>query len=210
MSEEIIDIIVDERIIVKKKSNKRYINGISMHNALINYYIECENYELNGWKSNYPKNPPVIPNYIGECIMMIAEKLSSKVNFSSYSFKQEMVSDAIEKMVEAVVQQKYDASISQNPFAYFSQISWNSFLQRLRKEKIELYIKHKNMDSLLYDDDFLEINYDNDIHNKVLEDFEKPKARNSAGYTPHRNHSYAPNRAKKGRKIKDLESKITE
>ncbi len=198
MTEEVVVVeeIIVPRIIVRKKSNKRYINGVDMHNALVNYYIMRDNNE----------DTP-IPDFIGRCIMHIAENLASKINFSSYSFKQEMVSDAIVKMMEAVVDSKYDASISQNPFAYFSQITWNSFLQRIAKEKKESYIIHKNMDNMFLhedihfdDEDYRKINdvLGDENHTKIIDGFEKPKEKNN--YAGHRNLSYKPNREKKGRK----------
>ena len=37
---------------------------------------------------------PQIPRYVGECFMKIAENLSHKPNFLSYTFRDEMVADA--------------------------------------------------------------------------------------------------------------------
>jgi hypothetical protein len=196
-----VDEIIDPRIIVKKKSNKRYINGVDFHNKLVWFYNKRE------------KEPDIeIPLFIGLCLRHIATNLASKVNFSSYSFKEEMVGDAIVKMMEAVVEEKYDASISQNPFAYFTQITWNSFLQRIAKEKKESYIVHKNMDNMfvnedLYteDEDYRQINniLTEENHNKIIDSFEKPKEKNN--YAGHKNLSYKPNREKKGRKKKELD-----
>jgi len=200
--------IIDPRIIVKKKSNKRYINGVDFHNKLVWFYNARE------------KNENIlIPDFIGLCLRHIANNLASKVNFSGYSFKEEMVGDAIVKMMEAVVEEKYDASISQNPFAYFSQITWNSFLQRIAKERKESYIVHKNMDNLFInedlghdDEDYRAINniLTEENHNKIIDSFEKPKDKSaSAGYSGHKNLSYKPNREKKGRN-KQKEEKIVD
>jgi hypothetical protein len=188
--------IIDERIIVRKKSSKRYINGVDLHNCLVEYYIQCE------------RDPEVpIPSYIGQCILKLAKNLGSKANFSNYSYREEMEGDAIEKMLEAVRNQKYDASISQNPFAYFSQISWNSFLQRLAKEKKESYILHKNFENLFLSDSGegedkikIESSLNDPDHNRIIGEFEKKK---EPGQTRHKNLSYAPNRQGKGRKLKE-------
>jgi len=197
--EEKIEEIIDSRIIVRKKSLKRYINGVDLHNCLVNYY----------GRNNF--NQP-IPTYIGECLLHIANNLANKINFSSYSFKEEMIGDAVLKMTEAVVEEKYDADISKNPFAYFTQIAWNCFLQCISKEKKQSYIVHKNLDMMSltedmhYDDeDYRTINgvLGDDNHTKIINDFEKPKDKSiSHGYTPHRNLSYKANREKKGRKKK--------
>ena len=195
MTQEEIDEIVDPRIIVKKKSNKRYINGVDMHNALVMFY------------NAKSKNENIaIPGFLGECLNHIATNLASKINFSSYSYKEEMVGDAIVKMMEAIVLEKYDAAVSQNPFAYFTQITWNSFLQRIAKEKKEQYIVHKNMDNMLQDEDIYSDDEDyrsisdlmaDDTHNSIIETYEKPKEKNN--YCGHKNLSYKPNREKKGR-----------
>lgn len=200
---ENVEDIVDPRIIVKKKSNNRYINGVDLHNSLVNFYNE---------RDNNPNCP--IPEYIGECISQIAKNLSSKINFSSYTFKEEMVGDAVLKMMEAVVDSKYDADISKNPFAYFSQISWNSFLQRIAKEKKEAYVIHKNLDNMFMhedlgnyeEDDYRHINtaMQDENHNRIIEQFEKPKEKNN-NYAGHKNLSYLPNRQKKGRKKKEVD-----
>lgn len=163
-----------------------------MLNALIEYYESVSQAEANG------KAPPPIPKYIGESIMHIANKLSTKINFVMYSFREELVGDAIEKMVEAVNLRKFDFTLSSNPFAYFTQISWNCFLQRIEKEKKEAYIKHKNLQNISIEDlyrEFDNMDMNHEEHNRVIENFEKPKEKNN--YPGHKNLSYAKNRKKK-------------
>ena len=185
-------VIVDVRTIVRKKSNKKYVNGVDFHNALVNYYVLLET-----------KPNAIIPDYIGLCIQKIATNLGNKINFSSYTFKEDMIGDAQEKMIEAVIYKKYDALISQNPFAYFTQIAYNSFLQRIAKEGIQTYIKHANFENLEFDDaDHVEKLFSDEDHRRVLDKFNTPKKSNSYGYTEHKNLDYTPNRKRKGRKPK--------
>ena len=87
------------------------------------------------------KAKPQIPTYVAKCFMMIAENLSHRPNFLSYTFRDEMVSDAIENCV--MYASNFDPAKSQNPFAYFTQITYYAFLRRLGKEKTQLYIKYK-------------------------------------------------------------------
>jgi DNA-directed RNA polymerase specialized sigma24 family protein len=84
---------------------------------------------------------PQIPRYVAECFMKIAENLSHKPNFLSYTFRDEMVADAIENCVMYV--DNFDPSKSSNPFAYFTQIVYYAFLRRIQKEKKQLYVKYK-------------------------------------------------------------------
>ena len=63
---------------------------------------------------------PRVPNYIGECIMKIAQHLSYKPNFINYTYKDEMISDGIENCLLYI--DNFDPEKSSNPFAYFTQI----------------------------------------------------------------------------------------
>lgn len=85
---------------------------------------------------------PRIPEYIGECFMLIAENMSHKYNFLSYTFRDEMVSDAIENCV--MYADNFNPAKSKNPFAYFTQIVYYAFLRRIQREKKQLYVKYKS------------------------------------------------------------------
>ena len=85
---------------------------------------------------------PRIPEYVGECFMKIAENLSHKPNFLSYTFRDEMISDAIENCV--MYADNFNPAKSKNPFAYFTQIVYYAFLRRIQREKKQLYVKYKS------------------------------------------------------------------
>jgi DNA-directed RNA polymerase specialized sigma24 family protein len=95
-------------------------------------------------KENGTTKPP-IPNYVGQCLMLIANRLSHKPNFSSYSYKEEMISDGIENCIMYI--DNFDPAKSKNPFAYFTQIIHYAFIRRIQKEKKQQYIKIKNMEN---------------------------------------------------------------
>jgi hypothetical protein len=103
--------------------------------ALIEYKKKCVTAKEEG------KEDPQIPNYIGECFLKIAEHLSRKPNFFSYSFRDEMISDGIENCL--MYFRNFDPDKSKNPFAYFTQIIYFAFLRRIMKEKKQLYVKYK-------------------------------------------------------------------
>lgn len=102
---------------------------------------------------------PQIPRYVAECFMKIAENLSHKPNFISYTFRDEMIADAIENCVMYV--DNFDPSKSSNPFAYFTQIVYYAFLRRIQKEKKQLYIKYKSTQTAGILDEF-ELNENED------------------------------------------------
>ena len=108
-------------------------------------------------KLNLPK--PQIPRYVAECFMKIAENLSHKPNFLSYTFRDEMVADAIENCVMYV--DNFDPAKSSNPFAYFTQITYYAFLRRIQKEKKQLYVKYKSTETAGILDEF-ELNENED------------------------------------------------
>jgi hypothetical protein len=87
------------------------------------------------------KSKPILPNYIGECILLIANRLATKPNFINYPYKDEMIADGVENCIMYI--DNFDPDKSTNPFAYFTQIIYFAFLRRIQKEKKYLYIKHQ-------------------------------------------------------------------
>ena len=89
--------------------------------------------------------PPMISEYLGECFMKIAQRLSFRPNFINYAFKDDMISDGIENCIQYI--KNFNPEKSSNPFAYFTQIIYYAFIRRIQKEKKQLYIKYKTMES---------------------------------------------------------------
>jgi len=116
-------------------SKKHYVNNADFLASLIDYHDRCAIAKENG------KEDPPIPNYVGECFLKIAEHLSRKPNFISYSFRDEMICDGIENCIQYF--RNFDPTKSKNPFAYFTQIIYFAFLRRIAKEKKQLYVKYK-------------------------------------------------------------------
>ena len=136
-----------------EKKKKQYINNEDFLKALVEYKEKCK------VAKKEDKDVPPIPNYIGECFMKIAENLSHKPNFLSYTFRDEMVADAIENCVMYV--DNFDPGKSSNPFAYFTQIVYYAFLRRIQKEKKQLYVKYKSTETAGILDEF-ELNENED------------------------------------------------
>lgn len=114
---------------------KHYINNEEFLKSLLLY-------KKNVRKAKRDKvDKPVIPNYIGECFMKIAERLATKPNFANYSFRDEMIGDAIENCL--MYFENFDPKKSKNPFAYFTQIVFYAFLRRIAKENKNQYVKYK-------------------------------------------------------------------
>jgi len=149
---------------------KHYVNNKTLYEEMVKYKEKTEKFKAEG------KQLPQVPRYVGECFLLICNKLSTKPNFMGYSYKDEMVADAIENCVAAA--HSFDPSKSTNPFAYFTQIAWNAFIRRIAKEKKQAYIKHKNFEHTNLLDDLLEENYiagtktHNEYSNDIIRNFE--------------------------------------
>ena len=102
-------------------------------------------------KDNGSESPPC-PEYIGECFMKIAQRLSYRPNFINYAFRDDMISDGIENCVQYM--NNFNPEKSKNPFAYFTQIIHYAFLRRIQKEKKQLEIKTKIIERSGYEEVF--------------------------------------------------------
>jgi len=89
---------------------------------------------------------PQITNYLGECILKIANNLANKGNFNGYSFKDEMICDGIENCIKYF--DKFNPEKSSNPFSYYTQIIYFAYLRRIAKEKQQYQLKHKIIQSV--------------------------------------------------------------
>ena len=88
---------------------------------------------------------PQCPEYIGECFLKIAQRLSFRPNFINYAFREEMISDGIENCIQYM--NNFNPEKSKNPFAYFTQIIYYAFIRRITKEKKQTAIKQKIIDN---------------------------------------------------------------
>jgi DNA-directed RNA polymerase specialized sigma24 family protein len=72
---------------------------------------------------------------LAESINKIAIGLSYAPNFINYSYKDEMVGDAILKMFSALKFRKFNVDTGNSPFSYFTTIAFHAFINRIKKEK---------------------------------------------------------------------------
>lgn len=128
-----------EKVMTKKKS-VHYVNNADFSTAVVEYVTIVNEAKEKG------KAPPVIPDYIAQCFLRIAEGLSHKHNFIRYTYREEMVMDAVENCLKAITNYNIEAATrtgKPNAFAYFTQICYYAFLRRLAKEKKQQDIKFK-------------------------------------------------------------------
>jgi hypothetical protein len=126
----------------KKTKNVHYVNNSEFSQAVVDY---VKTVQLAKEKN---ETLPVVPDYIAMCFLKIAENLSHKSNFIRYTYREEMVMDAVENCLRAVENYNINATTrtgKPNAFAYFTQIIWYAFLRRINKEKKQQDIKQKYM-----------------------------------------------------------------
>ncbi len=123
-----------------KRKSIHYVNNANFSQAVVDYVTT-----VNEAKNNQEKIP-LVPDYIAQCFLRIAEGLSHKSNFIRYTYREEMVMDAVENCLKAINNYDIEAATrtgKPNAFAYFTQISWYAFLRRIAKEKKQQDIKIK-------------------------------------------------------------------
>ena len=108
-----------------KKQNEHYVNNKEFTQAVAEFN---ESVKLAVSKG---KTPPQMSDYIGECIYKIATRLSTRPNFINYTYRDEMICDAIENCIQYIG--NFNREKSNNAFAYITQICYYAFLRRIQK-----------------------------------------------------------------------------
>lgn len=125
---------------IKPQDKPHYVNNKMFSQSVVDYVKSVHEAEANG------SSKPVVTNYIAECFLKIAEGLSHKANFIRYTYREEMVMDAVENCLKAVNNYNIETKTrtgNPNAFAYFTQICYFAFIRRITKEKKQQDIKFK-------------------------------------------------------------------
>tara|TARA_R100000231_G_scaffold92621_1_gene69633 strand:- start:139 stop:723 length:585 start_codon:yes stop_codon:yes gene_type:complete len=163
------------------KKSEHYVDNKKLYAEMVEYLNSVKEAEESG------ADKPRIPEYIGECLLKISNRLSTRPNFINYTYRDEMISDGIENCVNYIG--NFNPEKSTNPFAYFTQIIYFAFLRRIQREKKQLYIKHKSLErSIVFDelathtdgvsqgDQGAYINLDTPYMTDFVQNFEKKEA----------------------------------
>jgi len=102
----------------EKDKEKYYVNPAEFKAAIADYYV-TEN----------------CSDYLGGCLNKIAEGLGYNGKFINYSYKEEMIGDALIKMFSSLKWKKFDVTGESSPFGYFTTIAFHAFINRIKKEK---------------------------------------------------------------------------
>lgn len=86
-----------------------------------------------------------LSNELAKMLMMLTRKYAQRPCFSGYTYKEDMISEALANLCQNAL--KFNPEKSKNPFAFYTSCINNSFLQFLNVEK-----KHRRIrDQLLID-----------------------------------------------------------
>ena len=103
-------------------------------------------------------------------VSKIAKGLSFAPNFINYSYKDDMIGDAVVKMFTALQNKKFDVDSGYNPFSYFTTIAFHAFINRIKREK-----KYREIVTEYQEAVYEEImGGDNDVHDSQKINYTNP------------------------------------
>ena len=149
-----------------KRQSIHYVNNADFSAAAVEYVTEVRKAKAKN------EQLPIVTDYIASCFLKIAEGLSHKSNFIRYTYREEMVMDAVENCLKAIENYNLETATrtgKPNAFAYFTQITWYAFLRRIAKEKKQQDIKLKYLTSSALET-FVEVEGDT-LANTVAQQF---------------------------------------
>jgi hypothetical protein len=147
----------------KKVIKEHYVDNAKFLEEMIIYKKEYDESIENN------KDLPIISEYLGSVFLKIAQRLSFRPNFINYTFKNDMISDGIENCLHYL--HNFNPEKSNNPFAYFTQIIYYAFIRRIQKEKKQLYIKYKSMQSYDTSPEYMDYEQSDNIVENSMSDY---------------------------------------
>jgi DNA-directed RNA polymerase specialized sigma24 family protein len=81
---------------------------------------------------------PELPSEVGEASLLIATRMATKVNFSKYTWVEDLVGAALLSIVSYCG--SFDLKKSENAFSFLTQIAHHSFIRQIHSENKHSYI----------------------------------------------------------------------
>lgn len=157
-------------------SDRDYVSNKDLFEAIVKYRNEL--FELRKTNPDAVLQPS---DYLVKTIMLICQRRINSFNFSTYTYKDEMLSDAYVDCFKDIT--KFDPEKSQNPFSYFTSAADNAFKTRIKTEKTYLYTKYRSVDAFINSDENEEnivqqygSDYTDDEKNEYMHRFEQSQA----------------------------------
>ena len=134
---------------LKPKEKAHYVNNREFSQAVMDYAVECRDLKEQN------KAVPKVTDYVARCFIKISDGLSHRPNFVRYTYREEMVMDAVENCLRAIGNYNIETATrtgKPNAFSYFTQICYYAFIRRIMKEKKQQDIKFKFIEKMGIDD----------------------------------------------------------
>jgi uncharacterized FlaG/YvyC family protein len=131
----------------KEELKPNYVDPIEMEQLIIKYYETGE-----------------LKDDLADMVQKIATRLGYAQNFINYSYKSEMIGDAVIKMITALTRKRFKCNSGYNPFSYFTKVAYRAFQNRIKKEKKEHDTIHR---------------YQNEVYSLLTESGQLPFQKNS-------------------------------
>ena len=134
---------------VKPKEKPHYVNNREFSEAVYDYAVNV------GKARKKKQQEPKVTDYIARCFIKIAEGLSHRPNFVRYTYREEMVMDAVENCLRAIGNYNIETATrtgKPNAFSYFTQICYYAFIRRITKEKKQQDIKFRFIEKMGIED----------------------------------------------------------
>ena len=133
-----------------EKKKKNYLNNADMLKAVID-----------------SKEKGYITDELAKMWMLLARKISSKWNFANYSFKEDMIAEALANLCKHGL--KFDETRFSNAFAFYTSAIFRSFFQYLNCEKRHRQIRDTLLIQAGYDASFSFMDDDGNEHTITLD-----------------------------------------
>ena len=158
---------------MKAKQKPHYVNNREFSEAVYDYAVIAQKAKAES------KTPPKVTDNIARSFIKIAEGLSHRPNFVRYTYREEMVMDAVENCLRAIGNYKIETATrtgKPNDFSYFTQICYYAFIRRIMKEKKQQDIKFKFIEKMGIDD-FVQAGMDGETAAETMAYVDTLKAR---------------------------------
>lgn len=164
----------------KQKSTVHYVDNKAFLDAIIAHHEKVK------VAKKLKKEEPRLSDYIGTCLLKIAEKLRTSPSFIKYSFGDRLISDAVAGCI--LYFNNFDPTFNKgkteypNPFAYFTQICRWSFVRTIYEEERDRYGKYKVFQEQIihaYDRELWEEGVTPDLYDNInafMAEFERKEA----------------------------------
>ncbi len=90
------------------------------------------------------RNEGIVSEKLGYIFLTIAKNLANKANFTGYTWKEEMIGEAVLTCIRYC--KNFNPEKSNNGFGYITQICYNAFVSYIKKQN-----KHSEIKQTLYD-----------------------------------------------------------